>query len=100
MARFSFSLPIFARCERPRAASFRFCGVQPGRLAQGPEEKCGTSGREAGFATVMNLPFQIASLPLGGGVPPSWIGESPQVVKEPDARSRKFVRHLNAAQEL
>jgi len=25
-------------------------------LAQGPEEKCGTLGREAGFATVMIYP--------------------------------------------
>jgi hypothetical protein len=25
-------------------------------LAQGPEEKCGTVGREAGFATVMIYP--------------------------------------------
>ena len=37
-------------------ASLRFCGVQPGRLAQGPEEKCGTLGREAGFAAVMIYP--------------------------------------------
>jgi hypothetical protein len=34
----------------------RFWGFQPGRLAQGPEEKCGTLGREAGFATVIIYP--------------------------------------------
>jgi hypothetical protein len=30
--------------------------LQPGRLAQGPEEKCGTAGRTAGIALVMAYP--------------------------------------------
>jgi hypothetical protein len=34
----------------------RFWEFQPGRLAHGPEEKCGTLGREAGFAAVMFYP--------------------------------------------
>jgi hypothetical protein len=56
MASLSLALPTFARCERPRAASLRFWAVQPGRLAQGPDEKCGTFGRTAGFAAVMIYP--------------------------------------------
>jgi hypothetical protein len=34
----------------------KILGVQPGRLAQGPEEKCGTDGFEPGFATVIVYP--------------------------------------------
>src|SRR3954471_3291712 len=56
IASLSLALPIFARCERPRAASLRFWAFQPGRLAHGPEEKCGTLGREAGFAAVIIYP--------------------------------------------
>src|SRR5919107_780035 len=52
IASLSLALPILARCERPRAASLGFWELQPGHLAQGPEEKCGTLGREAGFAAV------------------------------------------------
>src|SRR6186997_2304880 len=53
MARLSFALPIFDRCERPNTASVRACRLQPGRLAQGPEEKCGLDGRTPGIAFVM-----------------------------------------------
>src|SRR4029077_8092415 len=60
----SFALPIFARCERPRTASVRAERLQPGRLAQGPEEKCGTSGRTVGIALLMIYPSRWA--PLGG----------------------------------
>ena len=56
MARLSFALPAFERWERPRTASVRVCGLQPGRLAQGPDEKCGTSGRTEGLALVMIYP--------------------------------------------
>jgi hypothetical protein len=56
MARLSFALPIFDRCERPRTASVRAERLQPGRLAQGPEEKCGTAGRTAGIAWLMVYP--------------------------------------------
>src|SRR5258708_4355845 len=55
MARLSFALPIFDRCERPRTASVRTERLQPGRLAQGPDEKCGTVGRIRGLALVMLL---------------------------------------------
>src|ERR1700720_200915 len=67
MARLSFALPSLARCERPRAASVRACRLQPGRLAQGPDEKCGTAGRTPGIVFVMSLPFQIGA-PRWGGV--------------------------------
>src|SRR5215468_3725415 len=67
IARLSFALPIFDRCERPRTASVRAERLQPGRLAQGPEEKCGTAGRTAGIALVIGLPFQIGA-PRWGGV--------------------------------
>jgi hypothetical protein len=46
-------LPIFERCERARTASVRACRLQPGRLAQGPEEKCGTRGRTDGIAVMV-----------------------------------------------
>jgi hypothetical protein len=45
-----------ARCERPRAASVRACRLQPGRLAQGPDEKCGMAGRTPGFVAVIIYP--------------------------------------------
>ena len=67
MARLSRALPIYERCERPRTAPLRACGVQPGRLAHGPDEKCGTFGRTAGFAMVIDLSFQIGA-PRWGGV--------------------------------
>jgi hypothetical protein len=56
MARLSFALPTFDRCERPRTASVRAWRLQPGRLAQGPDEKCGTTGRTPGFIVVMIYP--------------------------------------------
>src|SRR5580658_1194809 len=66
MARLSFALPGFERCERPRKAPLRACKLQPGRLAQGPDEKCGTFGRTVGIG-VMGLSFQIGA-PRWGGV--------------------------------
>src|SRR5260221_3071854 len=45
----SFSLPGLERCERPSSASDKAAGDQPGRLAQGPEEKHGLAGRRVGF---------------------------------------------------
>src|SRR5512141_825776 len=53
MASFRRALPSLERCERPRTALRRFSGVQPGRLAQGPEENSGRAGRIAGFARVV-----------------------------------------------
>src|SRR4051812_36817489 len=61
MARLSLALPLFERCERPSTASVRPCRLQPGRLAQGPDEKCGTDGRTPGIAMLIHLPFQIAA---------------------------------------
>src|SRR5579885_3009213 len=49
MTAWSRALPCFERCERPRQASASASGVQPGRLAQGPEEKQGFRGRVEGF---------------------------------------------------
>src|SRR6185437_4021600 len=56
MARLSFALPALERWERPRTASLRACAVQPGRLAQGPDEKCGTRGRIEGVVLIMIYP--------------------------------------------
>src|SRR6185503_16010052 len=68
MASFRRALPSLARCERPRKAFSRALRDQPGRLAQGPEEKWILPGRLAGLvAVVMSLPFQIAA-PRWGGV--------------------------------
>src|SRR5215470_2505355 len=67
MARLSFALPIFARCERPRAASVRTWRLQPGRLAHGPDEKCGVAGRTPGLVVAIFLSFQIGA-PRWGGV--------------------------------
>src|SRR3954451_8973505 len=53
MARLSFALPPSARCERPRNASLRAWSVQPGRLAQGPDEKYGAEGRTVGIAVMI-----------------------------------------------
>src|SRR5262245_54452832 len=62
MARLSFALPIFDRCERPRTASVRACRLQPGRLAQGPVEKCGTVGRVAGSGMAIAYPSRYSAL--------------------------------------
>ena len=59
----SFALPIFDLWERPRAASLRISGVQPGRLAQGPDEKNGRNGRVCG--RFICRPFQNESAPVG-----------------------------------
>src|SRR5262245_42841616 len=68
MASFRRALPSLARCERPSSAFSRFFRDQPGRLAQGPEEKCVLTGRLAGLcAVVISLSFQIDA-PRWGGV--------------------------------
>src|SRR4249919_3539646 len=64
MARLSFALPILDRCERPRTASVRVWRLQPGRLAQGPDEKCGITGRMPG-GLLMSLSFQIEASRCG-----------------------------------
>jgi hypothetical protein len=35
--------------------------LQPGRLAQGPDEKCGITGRKPGLFAVIYLSFQIGA---------------------------------------
>src|SRR5271155_2654775 len=62
MASLSLALPGLARCERPSAASLRISGVQPGRLAQGPEENCAFFGRAAGAFAILIHPFRWAPL--------------------------------------
>src|SRR5215467_9601391 len=74
MARLSFALPALDRCERPRNASVRAWRLQPGRLAQGPDEKCGVAGRTPGLVAVIStLPDRRPS--LGRGVPLAEIGD-------------------------
>src|SRR6185295_20158593 len=55
MARLRRTLPSLARCERPRKAWSRAWRDQPGRLAQGPEEKLRLAGRWAGLPGVVML---------------------------------------------
>src|SRR5277367_58111 len=61
MASLSFALPSFARCDRPSAAFSRAWAVQPGRFAQGPEEKHAFAGRVAGFLLMKWPPFQMGA---------------------------------------
>src|SRR5690606_26948909 len=79
MARASFSLPTLARCERPRGASLRASSFQPGRLAQGPEEKLGFAGRVAGAASLVIyfLSSQIARSSVGRSGPLLELSEEP-----------------------
>src|SRR5579883_3190764 len=67
----SLALPAFERCDRPTHASDNKASVQPGRLAQGPDEKWGTCGRAAGLAIVVMVrySFQNSRSPLGGSGP-------------------------------
>ena len=53
MASFRRALPSLERCDRPSTAISRFEADQPGRLAQGPEEKYGRAGRTGGGELVM-----------------------------------------------
>src|SRR4051794_24182581 len=62
MARLSLALPALARCERPSVASPKFCRDQPGRLAHGPEEKHGATGRAAGISSIACHPLRWAPL--------------------------------------
>src|SRR5271168_776863 len=67
MALLSLALPGLERCERPTSAPDRASGVQPGRLAQGPDEKKGRAGRTAGLIPVIDHSFQNEA-PRWGGV--------------------------------
>src|ERR1700759_364877 len=63
----TFFLAVLDRCDRPTAASLRRSGVQPGRLAQGPDEKSGRAGRRFGFI-ILSLAEEQHS---GGGAWPA-----------------------------
>src|SRR6185312_10165442 len=69
MASLSLALPGLERWERPTSAPLRASGVQPGRLAQGPDEKKGRAGRTAGRTTSV-IPFIPSRMiaPRWGGV--------------------------------
>ena len=45
----NFFFAVTDLCDRPIQALFKTAGVQPGRLAHGPEEKKGTRGKAVGF---------------------------------------------------
>src|ERR1700712_747118 len=81
MARLSFALPTFARCERPSAESVRAWRDQPGRLAQGPDEKCGVTGRTPGFTSVIASILPDGCPSVGKGVPPPEIVKRTRFVK-------------------
>src|SRR5579872_4868311 len=51
--------PIDERCERPTSARESTCGDRPGRLAHGPDEKQGLTGRRLGCIAL----FPFAHLP-------------------------------------
>src|SRR5262249_28192952 len=68
-------------CERPSSASVRTWRLQPGRLAQGPEEKCGITGRTPGIAELMWSILPDGRPSLGRGVPPSRIRKDGDSVK-------------------
>src|SRR3954468_15162318 len=60
----SLALPSFERCERPTRASDSASSDQPGRFAQGPEEKWVLPGRRFGFMTA--IPCRIVATRRGG----------------------------------
>src|SRR3569832_1640278 len=69
IASLSLALPGLERWERPTRAAIRASGVQPGRLAQGPDEKKGRAGRTAGcFTSVIEFIPSRMIAPRWGGV--------------------------------
>src|SRR5579871_2165468 len=69
IASLSLALPGLERWERPTSALDRASGVQPGRLAQGPDEKKGRAGRTAGcFTSVIEFIPSRMIAPRWGGV--------------------------------
>src|SRR5512145_284076 len=85
MACFRRTLPSLARCERPRNALSRAWRDQPGRLAQGPDEKLGIAGRLAGFkALVMASTLPDRRPSLGRGVPPTLLPAPAGKVNKPE----------------
>ena len=49
MTSLNFFFAVVDLCDRPTQAQFKTSGVQPGRLAHGPDEKKGTRGKAVGF---------------------------------------------------
>src|ERR1700759_2256772 len=88
MASFSFALPGLERCERPSSASESACGVQPGRLAQGPDEKKGRAGRTAGILPVISTFLPECSRRVGAPWPATRISARANQVNELEFRFR------------
>src|SRR5580765_2339984 len=75
MASLSFALPGPERCERPSSAVSRISVVQPGRLAQGPDEKKGRAGRTTGWTfTVIKTFLPECSRRVGAAWPAAYVG--------------------------
>jgi len=77
MASANFALPPAARCERPSQASLKALWVHVGGLAQGPEEKRGLAGRDAGYSIAINAILSDMRPSLGKGVPPAELPNCP-----------------------
>src|SRR5688572_29006852 len=95
----SLALPAADRCDRPSTASERISGVHPGRLAQGPAEKYGRAGRNAGLFIVASLPERRA--PVGERGPRSqshgagWIVNCAKWTSDEAALRLSPARHPN-----
>src|SRR6218665_1902010 len=72
MARWMRALPGLERRERRASSLASASTVQPGRLAQGPDEKLGlagfTAGAVRGIAAILSDPPRSMRLSLGRGV--------------------------------
>src|SRR5262245_64154687 len=97
MASFRRALPSLARCDRPRKAFSRLLRDQPGRLAQGPEEKWVLTGRLAGLrAVVISLSFQIDAPRWGGVARGGSAGKTPNLSrKSMERRSQSLQNNAN-----
>src|SRR5262245_18893078 len=93
MASFRRALPSLARCERPRKAFSRLFRDQPGRLAQGPDEKWVLTVRVAGLrGVVISLPFQIDA--------PRWGGVARGVSERKPAKSQGNWQRMTATMQI
>jgi hypothetical protein len=59
MISFKRALPSAARWDRPKNAFSSAAKDQPGRLAQGPEEKEGLAGFWVGLLVILALPLEV-----------------------------------------
>lgn len=94
MASANFALPPAARCERPSQASLKALWVHVGGLAQGPEEKRGLAGRDAGYSIAINAILSDMRPSLGKGVPPD---ELPNCALSHKSRNVGFYTNYIAA---